>query len=159
MDSVGVAPEFIADAVGFEQVVVGPRSGLEHVDQGQADDHRRHGRGHVGEQGLDAHAAQFLDVAQTGHAADDAEQHQGHSDELEQVDENVTERLDVGQGEVVPTHGYTQPCVHDTEQQTNDDLPVEGQFLHASNVHVERPENLGLSEFGGAVYQPMIRQY
>jgi hypothetical protein len=38
-------------------------------------------------------------------------------------------------------------------------LPMEGQFLHASNVHVERPENLGFSEFSGAVYQPMIRQY
>ena len=127
LNAIGIAPQFIPDAVGLQEVIGDAGSGLHEVDQQQSNDDRCHGGEQVGHHGFDAEPAQLGRVTEAGHARHDAEQHQGNSNELEDIDENVTKGLDVVYGKVVPSEGDGHPGVEDTDGEADEDLPVQGE--------------------------------
>ena len=86
----------VAAREGYPEIALyWKEAALEEARDDQAD-HAGDRGGHeeVGD-GLPADLADLLDVAHLDHAVHDAQQHQRNDNELQQVDENITERLDV----------------------------------------------------------------
>ena len=67
-------------------------------------------------------------------AADNTKQHQGHSNELQEVDEDVSKGCDVVQCELVPSESDAHPSVHHSHDQSNDYLPVQCESLHVRKL-------------------------
>ena len=123
----------------FLGLVLGGLSGLaevgeqarvvEHRCQNQTDD-AGHGSGdHEVENGLPAHGAYLFHVAHGDDAVDHRQQHHRHHDELQQVDEDITEGLDVAGGEVGRAGEVEHQTDNDTQYQSNKDLYRQGQFF------------------------------
>ena len=64
LNAIGIAPELIADAVGFQQVFRHLGARFKEVDQDQSNDHRGHGGEQVGDDRFDAEAPELGGVAQ-----------------------------------------------------------------------------------------------
>lgn len=123
----------------FLGLVLGGLSGLaevgeqarvvEHRCQNQTDD-AGHGSGdHEVENGLPAHGAHLFHVAHGDDAVDHRQQHHRHHDELQQVDEDITEGLDVAGGEAGRAGEVEHQTDNDTQYQSNKDLYRQGQFF------------------------------
>ena len=80
--------------------------------------------------GFQAGGANLLHVVHGQDAAHDGEQHQGHNTELDQVQENGTERLDVGLSEAGVA--AKQDTGNDGQHQCNENLGCERKFLFHS---------------------------
>ena len=127
VDAVGVPPKFVTDSVARLEVFTCAGAGLKDVHEDQAEGDREEGGEEVEAQGFGPQTAQLLDVAQRSHPANDAEQHQRNGNQLEDVDEDVAQRLDVIQREAVPPKLDACPCVPHAKGQADEDLPMQGQ--------------------------------
>ena len=88
----------IGDALGGEG---GKEScAVEEVGQDQTDHAGNGGGAHEVDNGLPGNRAYFPHITHRDDAVDHGEQHHGNYDELQQVDENITKRLQVIGGEV-----------------------------------------------------------
>ena len=125
LDAVGVSPKFVTDSVAGLEVFTGARAGLKDVDQHQAEGDGEERGEEVEAECFGPQATQLLDVAQRRHPADDAEEHQRHRNQLEDVDEDVAQRLDVIQREAVPPKPNARPRVPHTQGEADEDLPVQ----------------------------------
>ena len=125
LDAVGVSPKFVTDSVAGLEVFTGARAGLKDVDQHEAKGDGEEGGEEVEAEGFGPQATQLLDIAERRHPADDAEEHQWHRNQLEDVDEDVAQRLDVVQREAVPPKLNARPRVPHAQGEANQDLPVQ----------------------------------
>ena len=127
LDAVGVSPKFVTDSVAGLEVFTGARAGLKDVDQDEAEGDGEEGGEEVEAEGFGPQTAQLFDIAQRRHPTDDAEQHQRHRNQLEDVDEDVAQRLDVVQREAVPPKLDARPRVPHAQGEANEHLPVQGE--------------------------------
>ena len=75
------------------------------------------GGAHIVHNGLAAHGADLLHVAHGDDTVDHGEQHHRHHNELQQVYENITERLEVTGGELCGACKIQHQTHHDAQNQ------------------------------------------
>ena len=104
--------------------------GVEHIGEHQADDAGDGGGTQEVGHRLPAHGPYLLHVVHGQDAINHTQQHHGHHDELQKVDEDVAEGLQVAGGKGrTALEAQAEPAQQDAKEQCDQDLHRQTQFL------------------------------